>query len=60
MREQGELQGSSGLSVLLCSCWLPSSWLSWEIQLELWPPTSPELQEEGKCFGAYMQLDTNI
>lgn len=29
-------------------------------QMELWLPIAPELQEEGKCFGAYMQLDTNI
>lgn len=28
--------------------------------MELWPPVASELQEEGKCFGAYMQLDTNI
>lgn len=31
-----------------------------ESQMELWPPIAPVLQEEGRCFGACMQLDTNV
>lgn len=60
MREQGELQGSKGLSftgLLLVAKFIAQLRDS---QMELWPPVAPELQEEGKCFGAYMQLDTNI
>lgn len=31
-----------------------------ESQMELWPPIALVLQEEGRCFGACMQLDTNV